>query len=83
MTQDLQDFLDFVPSEDWIKMMNTIRRGRYYKRQEDLDYANDLLIPYLVAYGVWDGNEGLPIDSDFCDELWDYIKIITDEPERF
>ena len=83
MSEQIKDFLDFIPSEVWVKTLNIIRRGRRNKRQEDLDVANDLLIPYLVDYGVWDGEEGQPTDPDFCDELWKYIKITTEEPETF
>lgn len=82
ISKELINFVESIPSEDWVYILNTIRRGRYYNRQSDLDYANTLLLPYLVDYGIWDGEEGKPIDRDVCVELWRYIQKITAQKEK-
>lgn len=69
-------FIHFCPY--WVKAVNLIRRGRRNNWQEDLDKANGILVPKLVEFGVWDGETGVAIDKEFCDELWNYIKAITD-----
>ena len=68
---------------DWVKAMHIICRGRRNKNDGDLSMANDILLPYLIDAGLWDGEEGVPIKKEVCDELWHYIKTITEEPETF
>lgn len=81
LSEKTDNFIQSCP--EWSKIMNTIRRGRYYGRQEDLDYANDLLLPYMTKAGLWDGDKGEPIDIETCNELWKYIAAITEEQKVF
>lgn len=83
LTPKVADFLDWVDKDEWVKIINIIRRGIYYHRQSDLDYANDLLLPIMADYGIWDGENGVPIDEELCDELLYYIRIITEQPKVF
>lgn len=83
LSEKADNFIKTIPTDEWIKILNTIRRGRYYGRQEDLDYANDLLLPYMVKADLWDGEKGEPIDIETCNELWKYIAAITEEQKVF
>jgi len=74
-SERIAEFIHFC--HYWIKAVNLIRRGRRNNWQEDLDEANDILVPKMVEFGVWNGETGEAIDKEFCKELWNYIKEIT------
>ena len=81
LSERANDFINHCPV--WAECLNIIRRGREREDDGDLSLANDKLLPYLIDYGIWDGNEGCPIDTDLANELWHYIKIITERPKVF
>lgn len=81
LSEKANDFISKCPV--WAECLNIIRRGREREDDGDLSLANDKLLPYLIEYGIWDGDKGEPIDTGLANELWHYIKIITERPKEF
>lgn len=81
LSEKANDFISKCPV--WAECLNIIRRGREREDDGDLSLANDKLLPYLIDYGIWDGEKGEPIDIETCNELWKYIAAITEEQKIF